>query len=204
MPYNVAPGAILQATVVQRMFDQTILNIYCYKFEDGASVDGLQLISAFDGVFNSIDGVIGGHAQAQCADLFYTDVLYQWIHPTRFAYLRLPPFADAGSVAGDALPQNVAAAIVRRTEMAGAEEHGVMHIAGMTTDDVLAGLLTTGALNKLNLLADRMKEVITVLAVGMEPVLFNRELPGSSRLISFADVKNTSRVIRRRTVGQGI
>lgn len=205
MSYNVANGAILQATIVQRLEGQTVLNILHYVLQGVAGeTDGPALIDTLNTAFNAAGGVVGELQNCQSSSLGYDRILYQWITPNRFAYRAYVPFNLTGNIEEAAAPVNVAAAVLRKTDAAGPTERGTLHVAGLPAGQLNGSFIEVGLRDLLLLFGDSTLAEQGPAETRLTPVLFHAANPLVSPEPESCLVQPYTRVMRRRTVGVGI
>lgn len=205
MPYQVDSGAVLQITLVQSMFQQTIVNSFHYLLgESGGPVDGIATADAFVDAWENPNGIHPALALCQTQELKYVGILAQWISPIRYAYLFTLPAITQGNHIGAPEPPNVAAAVLCRNELAGDSSKGVKHVAGVPQSANNQGSLTPAYRATLNSFALTLITDFNVNGKTLSPILFRKAGPALGKRIDFADALETLRVIRRRTVGVGI
>lgn len=129
----------------------------------------------------------------------------QAIYPTRSAQWEEGLTGQTGLWDGTANVPNNAGVIVFRTELAGRDQVSLAHVGPMPTNGAVAGILTVDYVAALLALANQL--VTTIEIAGFEgnlrPVIYHRSNNTSTQLINVT-IRNTSRVMRRRTVGLGI
>lgn len=207
MPYNVQLDDVLEVSISMRQFEQRILSVFHYKItEAGAPVDGVALITAFDAEFNNAAAGKFLNAYAGCIHVSCSiqAVVYQWVSNTRRARVVKTPVITGGVLAGTACPPNVAAAITKRSETA--TRHGVstLHMPALLIENIDLGRLTDPGKDLYDTLLPRLSGTITTGGgVVLSPVIFNRQNPVTSIVITAAQAQSTVRTMHRRTVGVG-
>ena len=131
-------------------------------------------------------------------------VTAQRVYPVRTIRMqKLNSFA--GGIMNDGTPPNVAAVITKRTLTPGRQGLGSLHLTAVVftniTDGEISNLITYQTV-ATELISAR---VVTAVAMGIEPGLFNPTGPPTffSRLFD-AIAQKTTRTMRRRTVRVGI
>lgn len=200
----IMPGrTIIEASIRYTLNAQTLLSIFHYRLVTNTNqADGEAVLNAFNSAFNDVAGVVDKIAGVTSQDLIIDQVVLQAIYPTRFRRYVYEPVQTAGQIAEDSLPQNVSVAITKRADEASRHGIGTLHMPAVPPSYVEGGYLTALAVNEYTTVADEM--LVEYGTPEFEPVLFNRANPAASLRITAADVRNTSRVQRRRTVGLGI
>lgn len=178
------------------------------------SVDGGATDPDMDELFTAVDtfwrtpatGLYDTYAGCLNVTTTVPLVWFQAIHPTR--YVRVPfPGPATGLVVEGELPQNVAAVCTLQTDAAGRTEVANKHIGGIPDTFVTDGLITVAGKAAINSLAASLKTTQTVTIGAFDydlvPLIFHRANPALSPVITRGYAQDTSRVMRRRTVGQG-
>lgn len=195
---------------MQRMNGQRLMNVLHYRlYVSGASiVDGDDIIPEFhDTFFSAAGGPLTLLKAISSSAWTYESTVYQWIHPVRYTSTGSVVGAGAGGVAGTSLPQNVQATITKQAVIATRHGIGAMHIGGLPSSAVVAGMLSEGYKAGLAELAVALITDVDVSAVAnaltLDPVILRKDAPALSYEYGGATVQNTARVQRRRTVGVG-
>ena len=82
---------------------------------------------------------------------------------------------EVGGVAGDCLPNNIAAVISKRTALRGKSYRGRIYIPGVSEDDNVNNALTAGAKTRLDTLANKLDDqIIDANAITFIPVVFGQ------------------------------
>lgn len=203
--YTVDNGAILEAVVSYQFAAQQCLNVSHWKFgTDAGAVDGVAAINEFDGLFNAGLGYVRKLANCMHVNAIIQQVSYQWIFPTRYAYRTKAPTVGVGQIAGAALPPNVALALERFNDNTTRHDRGEMHIGAVPGIFVDNGSVTGAAQLNFDELITKATSVIVGFGTTYTPILFNRAAPAQSKVVLAGRLRQTSRVLRRRTVGVGI
>lgn len=112
----------------------------------------------------------------------------------------------AGTVTGTKMPPNVAHTITLRGIFSGPHFRGTKHIGGVPTSFTSGGMLTPTGREAYDALAAGMADVMTFGLTDdqtFNPVIFRRSSPAMSAEVDDYIIGDTTRVMRRRTVGLG-
>lgn len=156
---------------------------------------------------------LGGH-DIQYAGLFVPQVsnirlVLQVIYPTRYVRSVAASSVPDGSQAAatTVMPPNTAAVITLRSDATGPKELGNKHVLVTNVLDIADGFVqsTLGALltDLKTLLVQDVAILAGAIPYNLVPVIYHRANPVFSAAITNGAVQPTSRVMRRRTVGQG-
>lgn len=205
---EVSEGAIFEVRINLSQSGQRLLNVLHYRLDTEEPMDVLtvcdDMATALLGDEETDSIITAYQAFANVTlDFLYIDI--QAIYPTRYAYRRYD-MNGAGLRVGDAMPQNVQLSITKRSWAAEVRSGGRMEVAGASTDDVVDGIISVTATNLLTGLGTQLTlplEIDGPVTSTVTPVIFNRTLPATSRVVEQFTVQPQSRVDRRRTVGRG-
>lgn len=206
--YGIQDRATCQILAKQRLFGQQIINTFYYQYEGTStpSTGGRAEVNALLNNFATDDGtnIVGSMQQAQSQDLEWETVTGQLVDPVR----RPPEFAEldstVGVLIGDAAPPNSAAVITRYGSFGGRRGNGSLHIAGFVSASINGGSLDGTLISLLNAIALKLTEPINGATGVWQPVLWNPGVIGDQNIVFRARPEPQVRVMRRRTVGQGI
>ena len=209
-PYTPSKQSIIAATLTMRMNGQTLMNTMHYQpdgSETGTFSDGAAVLDDFA---TKIDEA--GVGWSFLMGVFTSTVLemvelkLQFVYPVRYAYKTYPAATALGTQPGDALPQNVAAALTFQSNRAGRHEHGTLKIGGLPSSAVVGGNVDGPTRAHISSLGDFLKETAEIPAAGFtyKGIIYRRTSPSTSSDISHNSVGTSARVNRRRTVGLGI
>lgn len=205
MAYVINNGAVLQLIINYQYCGQTCLNVTNWKMSGAPSgVDGRTTLTNFLGAVNNLGGMQPHLAAALVDSVSFRDVSAQWIAPTRYAYITQPPSAAAGLLANDGLPPNVALALERANDDAGKINRGDLHIGGISTLHVADGLSTGQAALDFDSFLSDIVTPVTLFDLVFTPVTNHRADPTLGKTLLYSRIQDTSRILRRRTVGLGI
>lgn len=206
MAYPIPFDAIAEVTFKMTHNDQTVLTVLHYKFIGGPAIaDGAATLQALMIKIQAAGQVFRAHTNCTSQDLDYNLIVAQWISPIRYARQDALPGQTIGLVAQPSLPQNDAVALTKGGELAGRHNIGTVHMPGVPTTFVTDGLVTPAGFTAYNDLCTAIQQDVTLVAGQIfRPVIYNRVTPADSKEISTVITQNTSRIMRRRTVGLGI
>jgi len=214
---DIPSTAIMEGKFVWSCHGQTCMNVL-HWYPDGivAGVDPIELMDSFLSVIsdNNVGDIMPLIAELQSSQVSWQKVTAQLIHPYRYI-VREAVVAQIGADVNPCTAQNVQASI-EKTGIAGTRSNiGAIHIGGLPQTNYSLGLVTAGTLTKLQTLADKLEQdVVEPLGPSTwHPGILNKEIipntdPPKYRIKSITPlfeyrVKNTLRVMRRRTIGVG-
>lgn len=212
MSRPVQNDSYLEVTNLGVVNDQRIMNVWHYRFTVPGTtvVDGDALV---DVLKQNIQAAVGDNLlvnlRAMChPGVVWQKVRYQWIHPIRYSPTESAVGAGAGALDEDELPQNVAGVVTLNSIFGGPGSTGRKHFGGLTQSSVTNGMMT----NSWNILATDvcipMSNTIDTVAVQaasfLVPVIWDRATPANSIHWENFTLRDTARVMRRRTIGVGL
>lgn len=213
---DMAVDDIVQVTARLSLFNQTLLNTFHYRVSlVNAPVNYESAIVGLDGHLSNTNNLWDKYVACLQQDVTLVEVWYQRVSPTRL-YVQKKTKGTVGLRVTDSFTANVAAFIERRTATATRRSVGGIHVptsgGGGST---VGGLLTVGLKADLQALADQMMAGFTTNTgfIGWTPVLFGPFRPAKGDKPAVPEhyedlidtsVWDTTRVMRRRTVGVGI
>lgn len=207
MAYQVASGAILEATIRGRNQDQRILSLFHYRYiSTSAPQDGVDVINTFNTKFNTaaVASMVGAFAAAAPLTAVFDEVVYQWVFPTRRARLVKSPARTAGLREDTLAPSNIGLFVEKLSDEAGRHGHGGLHWGYVGSSDYDGNNFTLGALTNMDNIRARMVETINLeFGIDMVPLIFNRTAPVNSIEVTGTVIKPGVRTMHRRTVGLG-
>lgn len=212
---NIAVGDVVQVTMRNRLFNQRLINTFHYRCS-GVNAP-TEYTAAMLSFYNWLIGA--GHLRPDYLACLHVDVKLEqvWlqvIHPTRLFAQTFDADED-GTRAGASGTANVCASIERRAASANRRSVGRVQIPiSSLAGDTVAGVITDELKALLGTLAEEMLVGFSsnVGALLWEPVLFGpareetEDQPALEVLIQplvDVEVKTTTRVMGRRTVGRG-
>jgi len=213
MARPVSSNSVLEVTVRSRYQGSVILSVLHYRWQTATptTINGDLVVDAAREIFEvGITSVLSFYKLAVNAGFAIQAVRYQWIYPTRYSYEDFSDHADTGTLAGDPLPSNLAAVIIKKSPYAGPHGVGSVHMSGLTTLSLIedGSLLSVGYKSALNSLAGALDNVIdTGVALAgstLVPVIYNKVNPEGSPQWNEHAIPDEPRVMRRRTLGVGI
>jgi len=210
MPIPVLDGMVIEVTLVGRHQAQTVLTVLHYKatvppavFQDFAPLE--------DQVLDHLlitGGVVKSYLDAMSEEYEQSTIRIQPISPVRYAFFDHPQTASAGTVAAPAFPPNVSCVIVKRNELTGRHNRGSVHMPAVPLTFIDGGVITTGARVAYAALGDALTIPFTISGGGGDtdwnPVIFRKANPPLSEVFTACSPQETSRIMRRRTLGVGI
>lgn len=204
VPYPIQPGSFVEVTAEFTLNNQQNISLFHYVYPDnGIITDGADVLQQLLTALADNDQLMDVYGAAVSADAGRIDWYAQWIRPQRYAYTRWSGEKNATGPA-NALPQNVAVAVTKRGIVANRSGIGTLHMGGVPSAWVLNGKVIQGFSEAYTLLANALPTTIVLGPdLTFDPVLFNRTTPADSQLIAEAFYQDTSRIMRRRTVGLG-
>lgn len=206
MAIPLSVGDVVEVTFEGRQAGQQVMVLLHYRVREGENAD---FATWFNGAFAGwLQGL--GRPYTEFVNNISQDVdslrIYgQIIYPQRRRYIQAVPGDVSGQIISAALPPNDSAAIIKQGELARRDNIGVMHLPGIPAINVTDGVLNAGYQADLQGLADSLAQVYEPGGGEpvLDPVLYRRDDPSSGAVIVSAYVGETSRIIRRRTVGLG-
>lgn len=199
-------GDRVQVTLLGQLLGQRFMNTFLYRAEIlGPAVD---MVNAFGKLFlelNDATGLIASWQDVLPDNAMNLTCWIQTIRPVRGRRL-IYSIAGSGEWEGSANVSNLQASITRQGPGTGPREQGGIRIPiSEGAEAVAGGYVTVLMENKLQVLADVMKENVPIAT---PDVVFVPQvgLPAGA-LASFdlfdTTIQTTVRVLRRRTVGRG-
>ncbi|PSM54836.1 hypothetical protein C4L39_26140 [Clostridium diolis] len=206
MAYPLNLNDIVSVTLEARLYGQQVMSVLHYEVIGPLTTeDGAAALDAFAVAINAVDGLQRLWAQCQTLNSEVMLLHLQKVASNRFARRTYAGGLAQGSVAGQSMPANVAAAITKRGETANRHNVGTIHMPGVPASWVTNGLLNEDAVEAYGLFALEMKseQAPAGTDVIFSPVMFNRAAPLTSQTVVDTALKIPTRVMRRRTVGLG-
>lgn len=210
MPPNIPlpANAVVECTLKGTYEGQQIMTVLHYQWTTIGQADGTDELNNLNSQLTTGDNAVWDKirlCQNDGVDYYQTRV--QVIHPTRQVYLAYNYFGEGDRPISIGLPANVNAVITKRVMPAGRGRSGSVHICGLNGEDMLAGLVQPGLRDLLDAVAAVLPNYLS--AVGpvediWKPVSFSLSQAANPGEVFAAVVERESRVMRRRTVGQGI
>jgi len=209
MPQPISNDAIVEVSFVGRHAGQRTLNLLHYKAKNIVGpIDFTSLVADLQAGIMGLGGLVEAYSNCISMDWRLEGVRWQVITPNRFAFHWFPLADNPGGIEVASLPPNDGGVIIKRNDLTGRRNRGIVHMPGMPGTWVVDGLLTSAAINAYQQFGD---EMIVPLVVpqspdpsgSLEPVIFNKGNPTFSPVFTSATPQSTARVNRRRTVGVG-
>lgn len=205
MGYAVAAGSVIAISAEGTLHGQQVMTTFHYKENS--------LIEIPDGRLAAIEMLTKIHLAGGLAELYLAcmsqavnnvEWYAQWITPTRFAYIAWSGLPAQGTILEESMPPNVAQVATRRGDRANRHNISNLHLPGVPVPSVVDGRLNAIQADRLQQLATESCDPITLVTGNeMVPVAFWRGNPFSSAQVVEGYPQDTTRVMRRRTVGLG-
>lgn len=199
-------GDLVRVTIVGTLFQQTIMTVLDYKVTE-SSGDTIRVVAnALDATFDAANDLYDSYRAVTPPEYTHTFTWIQTIRPTRFTK-SIFAVDSPGTNATSTKVSNVAAVITKRSELANRRGLGSVHMpiaptaSGVTNGKIVAPMRTL-----LNTLGDKIVLSRPILAglTTLVPVIVNSGFAFPAVEYSDYITQDTSRVMRRRTVGLGI
>lgn len=207
MAYVVSANAVLQVVIKAKHEFQDVMSVFNYRYTDASPIaDGAAMIDLFWSRWHAAGGMLDDWSNCCSERLVSIETRLQWITPDRFAYVvKTDPAFLVGQVAGNAYPVNTAVSITKRTQNAGRQNVGTLHMPGVPDGYLSNGAITAIAVPKYAALIEEMLKRITTFGTvkNFDPVLFHKSSPDISPIFVNCSLQPFARVERRRTVGLG-
>lgn len=205
MSYDVTAGAIMQVTFEGRLYGQQVLTVMNYILRDPATLDGPALLEeAIVWVNVAGAGLYDKYIACLSEDVQLIQQHYQWIHPTRYAFVTHLPGTNNGAIVQSAKTGNISQVVTRRTERAGRDQVSNLHLPGVPNEEVNAGLISDGHLEVLQAFGGRSTLPMDLGGfVTLYPCPFRRSAPSDGPTLTTSYPQAQARDMRRRTVGWG-
>lgn len=205
--FSILTNDILEVVIGQLQNNQQILNVLHYQFRGSVTItDGdAEVQRVIEYIHDNAASVVAKMKLAQIDELSYNYVRGSIVAPLRKRYLHYIA-AGTGAIMGDPCPPNVSMVLTKQSSLAGRGRSGRMSIGGVPFTGQANGILTEAQLNLLEDVAAAVMADIDVAgqSLGWRPVLWSPGGVGVAPSIADVFAQPTTRVVRRRTVGQGI
>lgn len=203
---NISVNDIVNVIVVGRFLGQTTMNSYPFIV---SAVTGTVSISTASAALNTALNAAGAlykRQQGCCpSNWTHTESWVQVIRPTRYRKFVYTIDQAGVYVDTDALTPNLQASIERYAEPSGRHDQGGVRIPiGTDPTSIDGGFITPALKAALELLATQMNTNIIAGGVTFLPITGVTAPAWAPLRVYGTNVKDTVRVIRRRTVGLGI
>jgi len=204
---DVTLGAHFQVTVVGQYCGQTTNNTYPHVITavPGAAVTWFDFFDALDIQWKLAGKLLSTQAGCSPSNWRHAETWYQAITPTRYRKVIRTSTKVGTFVDEDGLTANVQATIERFAERSGRRNQGAVRIPIGTDGSCFDnGELSIALKTALEAHAAQMTSSTAQLAVTCQPLTGLNADPADAMRIYGTSVKETVRVIRRRTVRVGI
>lgn len=198
-------NSIIAVTAWQLYQGQLLLNVNHYQFQDLAQAPDYRVeMNALLADLNAVGSLAERMADACHEDWELTRLTAQPVFPVRLASQELA-VNRAGAKPGTAAPSNVAGVITKHTDLATRYGIGSWHQGGLRAVDVENGVIA----NDLDTDLTNIGIQVNAARDGTNPnvfvaVLWNINTPNRVTEITGTSVRDTSRVMRRRTLRVGV
>lgn len=205
MPYIIPDRAILQVQFEGRLCNQQVMTVMTYRITPTFGEEGPNLITEIEAKVGAAGELFEKWQDCLSEDVTSLTRSYQWIKPERFAY---EVFVDdpqrVGGIALPSLPPNDSQAVTRRSFETGRKTTSTLKLPGLPIDKVVAGFLTDDQLTRLSIFGVKSCQTITLLSGAvLYPTPFGGAGWDESPTLTMNYPHNTTRIMRRRTVGLG-
>lgn len=209
-PILMAIGDIMSFRCDSRLNGQQMLLDLYYRVDGIDLSDDVELFQFQSDFFGALDAAdMLTAAIANCYSQDVTNIVYymQKIYPNRYIATPFIGASEVGTVAVGALPQNVAIVDTLRWLESGRHFISNKHMGGVPTTFAADGMITDLGRGRHTTLIEQEVLVRDVDSQGntlhMVPIIFNRNTVVNSAQIMNGYVQETTRIMRRRTVGLG-
>lgn len=201
-------GSVVYVQYSGRMFNQTIINGFHYA--TGTADPTTSLLDDLQGVvdyFNSatIGDPLIPYLGCMPENYFLGRVSAQQVYPVRSRVVAA--FTDQQGTRPTANTANQAAVVTYQTDLGGRDQISSNHFP-MSDQDSVAGLVQAGLKTNIDLFAEIRRTFFSPVGsqASLNPCIYHRGPNANPKfhLITAHVVQNTSRVMRRRTVGVGV
>jgi len=128
----------------------------------------------------------------------------QKVWPTRYVFHDRLPVDRAGNVAGDSLPSTMAAVVSRRSDAAGRSNRGRIYMPAIpVTWETDSSLTNTGIATYEAQIATAMAITRVTADATFVPIIFRRNAPAASAVLTSTLVQAELGNMRSRRVGRG-
>ena len=211
MPVPVTENSIIAVSLDGRHDGQQVLLTLNYKLEfvtpSAPDPDMVALFDALHGELDALGGLNGDYLNVLTEDMTVPVEWIQQIYPIRRVRRPYSPGDGEGHVAEPGLPPSDAHVITLQGTGTTRHDKGNKHIGGVPLTFSENGEVTAAGLTAYNTLVLSLIDPIDVTIVAddyrFNPIILNRDTPAGSAPVSFGYVQQTTRIMRRRTVGLG-
>lgn len=205
MAYPIVNDSVVEITFEGRHQQQQTMSLFHYRVSGTTGVtDGEELIRNFITELRGADELFAIYSTILSTELRDLNVYGQLVYPVRYRYTSDGAPDVTGDTPGGAFPPNVQAAITRAAEKAGRKYISHLSLPALPLDSITDGKITNVFKANMEALCEVIPKVY-VMPGGVEftPVIWHRTSTPNDDPITFAFPQDTSRVMRRRTVGLG-
>lgn len=200
--YTINNGAIMAVAFQGTLYGQQIMTTFHYRYEGPVIASGQTFLQTFIGVNAQMQANQGLWRACISADCVSLEAAGQWIWPLRYRAYRVPMAGPTGDM-GSANASNTASVITLIADEATRHGVGNKHLPGLAGGNQDQGFLTNPQIVANTDFSTAMATSVPLLGGVMQPVIYNRANPAASLDVVGAEVNQTVRVMRRRTVGLG-
>lgn len=206
----IVEGDAIMVTLVGKFLGQTTMNTYPYRAH--ITTGAPPVVGACQGLLTAINlpgGLVDTHARCRPSNSVVDSLWAQDVRPIRWRAQKMAVSVPGLFTDVDSGTANIQASIERYGEAANRHNLGAVRIPiGTSNDCIVEGVITEDLRDKLEDHADQMILSKTVSGTGWQ-VSFIPLVGLSKESLQLIDlvnceIKDTVRVIRRRTVGLGI
>lgn len=200
---------ILQVTVRYLAAGQECLNVIHFAVSEITPDSDFNVVA--DELFGDYLNLDAGNLAGLMAAVMSEDVTLSWVDiqkvwATRYAYRRYDLSSAPGELVSPLVSPNMAWSITLQSDDAGPSGHGRKQIGGMAEESVSAGFIAGAVAGGPG---DALAAwypgpiLLTTVPCTLTPIIFDRQAPGFSEVITHSTKRNNVRTMHRRTVGLG-
>lgn len=203
-----AVNDIVQVIPLQEKDNQVVLNVFYYRCRVAPSSGTVaeNILSLLQHLWLVPTGLLWDKYADVMADSWtFRGARGQKIAPTREAYVEMPDIGGGTVDPAGLNVSNLAWVIVKQSELAGRRGKGTLHLNLSSSDWIDSGRLAAAGNAVRVALRDFLDDAVTPAGGGeYDPVIYHPGFSPNYSRITHCTIKDTIRVMRRRTVGQGI
>lgn len=205
MAYEIVGPAVLQVTFEGLLYGQQVMTVMSYMYDDTVPIDGPDaILAAREDINLTGTGLYALYRECLSEDVMFLMQHYQWITPTRYAYVTFIPTAREGVIPSPAALSNTACVVTRRGQVAARDQISNLHLPGLPAAVITSGLLSEAQLDRMDAFGEESLSPLDNGAfLSLFPVAFKRSAPENSRRLFTQYPQATARDMRRRTVRVG-
>lgn len=216
----VAVGWVVAVTFRGTMNNQIVMTTFHYMITEiaaGPIPSNVVSITDINTALTAPGNMQDDYAQAMPSNWSQTAMEYQWIAPIRFRKIAFGNGFPVGGNINDAHTSNLAVVISLSGERSGRRFVANKHLPGIADGDFTGGIIGNPTLGDMTAVAAQSLANLVTPELTLVPIIYGRFIapfvkcgvnkPGQAELktpVAGAAVKDTVRVMRRRTVGVGI